>query len=157
MIITTLVFLIKNDKILLAMKKRGFGEGRYNGVGGKVESGETIEQAIIRETKEEIGVNLIKFEKMADIIFDEFFKGKPEVVHVNVFVATKWVGKPIESDEMNPKWFKTNDLPYNQMWPDDSFWVPKVIAGKKVIAKFKLDESDKIINSNVKIIKSFDK
>ena len=154
---STVILVVKDDKVLLGMKKRGFGEGRYNGVGGKVESGETIEQAIIRETKEEIGVNLIKFEKMADIIFDEFFKGKPEVVHVNVFVATKWVGKPIESDEMNPKWFKTNDLPYNQMWPDDSFWVPKVIAGKKVIAKFKLDESDKIINSNVKIIKSFDK
>jgi 8-oxo-dGTP pyrophosphatase MutT (NUDIX family) len=36
------------------MKKRGFGEGRWNGVGGKVEPGESIEAALIREAKEEV-------------------------------------------------------------------------------------------------------
>lgn len=156
MTITTLVFLLKGDNILLAMKKRGFGIGRFNGVGGKVEPGESIEQAIIRETQEEIGVDILEFEKKADIVFDEYFKGNPEIVHVHVFVATKWSGKPIESDEMAPKWFKTNNLPYDQMWQDDPFWVPEVINGKKVLAKFKLDESDKIVSKNVKIVKSFD-
>jgi len=48
----TLLFLIKEDQILLAMKKRGFGMGRFNGVGGKIEPGETIEQAMIRECQE---------------------------------------------------------------------------------------------------------
>lgn len=148
--IATLVFLIKNDNILLAMKKRGFGEGRYNGIGGKVEPGETTEQAIIRETQEEIGVKLLKFEKMANIIYDEFFKSKPEIVQVNVFIATKWSGKPIESEEMSPKWFKINNLPYDQMWSNDSLWIPKVIKGEKITAKFKLDEQDKIISHSIK-------
>jgi len=57
----TLLFLIKDDQILLAMKKRGFGAGRFNGVGGKVEPGETIEQALIRESQEEINVTPIEF------------------------------------------------------------------------------------------------
>ena len=54
--LSTLCFLIEDDRILLAMKKRGFGEGKWNGVGGKVNEGETVEAAAIRETEEEIGV-----------------------------------------------------------------------------------------------------
>ena len=50
----TLLFLLTDDQILLAMKKRGFGMGRWNGVGGKIEPGETIEEATARECREEI-------------------------------------------------------------------------------------------------------
>ena len=57
---TTLCLLRRNEEILLAMKKRGFGEGKYNGVGGKIEGTETPEAAMLRETKEEIGVTPIK-------------------------------------------------------------------------------------------------
>ena len=39
--LVTLLFLRRDGQILLAMKKRGFGEGKWNGVGGKVEPGET--------------------------------------------------------------------------------------------------------------------
>ena len=45
------MFAKKKDKVLLAMKKRGFGAGKWNGVGGKVKDGETIKQAAIRERK----------------------------------------------------------------------------------------------------------
>ena len=44
----SLLFLRRDDQILLAMKKRGFGSDRYNGVGGKIEPGDTVEQAMIR-------------------------------------------------------------------------------------------------------------
>ena len=71
---TTLVFLVKKDStmitdICLAMKKRGFGAGRYNGVGGKVEKGESIEDAARRETKEEIGVEVLTLIKCAELTF----------------------------------------------------------------------------------------
>ena len=45
MIEATLCFLLRKDEILLAKKKYGFGVGKWNGVGGKVEKGETIEEA----------------------------------------------------------------------------------------------------------------
>ena len=61
---TTLCLLRKNNKILLAVKKRGFGEGKYNGVGGKIEKGETPDQAMVRETSEEISVIPTKYEKV---------------------------------------------------------------------------------------------
>lgn len=87
---TTLLFLIKKDSdkvsdVLLAMKKIGFGAGRYNGVGGKLQDGETIEEAAARETKEEIGVDVdVKnIVKMGEIEFR--FEDKVEwnqMVHI---------------------------------------------------------------------------
>lgn len=65
----TLCYLIKDDQVLLAMKKRNFGEGKWNGIGGKPNLQETIEQAMIRETEEEISVTPTNFEKVAVIDF----------------------------------------------------------------------------------------
>ena len=53
--ILTLCIIHQHSKILLGMKKRGHGVGKWNGFGGKVEKGETIEEAARRETKEEAG------------------------------------------------------------------------------------------------------
>lgn len=146
----SLLFLRQGGEVLLAMKKRGFGEGRWNGVGGKVEQGESIESAMVRESQEEIGVTPKNYEKVADIRFDEFFKGEPTIMHVHVFTATEWTGEPTESDEMAPKWVKEADIPYDQMWADDPYWLPEVLKGKKISADFKLDETDAIISHDIK-------
>ena len=53
--ILTLVFLREDCRVLLGMKKRGFGAGKWNGFGGKIETGETITEAAVREVKEECG------------------------------------------------------------------------------------------------------
>jgi len=85
MLVTTLCLLRKENKILLAMKKRGFGEGKYNGVGGKIENGETPEETMIRESKEEILVTPKEYEKVGIIEFDEFYKGKKEKVIMHIY------------------------------------------------------------------------
>lgn len=148
----SLLFLRHDDQVLLAMKKRGFGEGRWNGVGGKIEEGETIESAMIRETQEEIGVTPITYEKVGDLRFDEHFKGEPTLMHVHVFIASTWEGEPAESEEMKPQWFSIDSIPYDSMWPDDPYWLPQVLEGKKVSADFKLDQSDDIISHEVKVV-----
>ena len=71
MLETTLSLLKKDNEILHDMKKRGFGEGKYNGVGGKIEAGETPTKAMIRETEEEISVTPTEYEKVGIIEFDE--------------------------------------------------------------------------------------
>jgi mutator protein MutT len=137
---TTLLFLRKEGQILLAMKKRGFGEGKYNGIGGKLEAGETPEQAMSRETEEEIVAVPTKYEKVAAINFYEFVKGNYENVHMSVYVATKWRGEPTETDEMRPEWFNEDEIPYDKMFPDDKYWLPLVLDGKKIAAEFHFDE-----------------
>ena len=119
------------------MKKARFGAGKYNGFGGKVEEGETIAEATAREMREETGIHvrLEDLERVAHLTF--LFPYRPEweqVVHV--YAARTWAGAPQESDEMAPAWFKVEDIPYDRMWDDDVYWLPRVLAGERVRATF---------------------
>lgn len=147
---TTIVFLLKDDQVLLAMKKRGFGAGKWNGVGGKIEDGETIEQAAIRETQEEIGVTPLKFERVAHHTFKLPNMDQDLISHT--FIVREWQGEPVETEEMAPKWFKFNEIPYDKMWDDDKFWLPEVLAGNKLVCAFDFDDNDSMINKDVKIV-----
>ena len=149
MLVTTLCLLRKENKILLAMKKRGFGEGKYNGVGGKIEIGETPEETMIRESKEEILVTPKEYEKVGIIEFNEFYKGKKEKVIMHIYIATKWQGEPTESDETKPKWFDIQDIPYDNMFPDDKYWLPLILEGKKVRAYFDFDKDFNLLNKKI--------
>lgn len=146
---STLCFLIKKDKVLLAMKKRGFGKGRWNGVGGKLNVGETVKQAAIREAEEEIGVIIKQMEKVA--VLDFYFPNNLDWnQRVTVFIAKKWDKEPLETEEMAPKWFNKNNLPFKLMWSDDIYWLPKVLDGKKIKAEFLFGENDTLLDYKVK-------
>ena len=154
----TLVFLIKKSlkgeikDICLAMKKRGFGMNRWNGVGGKVDDqNETIEDAAKRETKEEVGVIVKELNKVAELSF--YFPHNPvwdQMVHV--YFSENWDGEPRESEEMNPKWFSKDELPFQDMWPGDIFWFPEVVKGNLLKAMFKFGEKDVVLDKKVNIV-----
>ncbi|MDQ3098788.1 MAG: NUDIX domain-containing protein [bacterium] len=134
--VSTLCFLTKNDELLLAMKKRGFGEGKWNGVGGKVNFNESIIQAAIRETEEEIHITPTILDHRATITFYYINEQNTESWEVHVFFCSKWEGEPSESEEMKPQWFNIKDIPYSNMWPDDTYWLPEVLANKNITAEF---------------------
>lgn len=148
----------KRPKILLGLKKRGFGEGRWNGFGGKVEKGEGIANAAKRELVEEAGIMPKDISKAGVIEFE--FKGnsfdpaqdKPEILEVHVFKVNDFDGEPTESDEMKPKWFHVDKIPFKKMWPDDAHWLPLVLAGKKIRAKFWFDGFDKIVDKKIELV-----
>ena len=127
----TLILLVKDDDICLAMKKRGFGEGNWNGYGGKVEEGETVFDAAVREVKEESGVDVSPrdLEEVARIEFI-FEDGKHLLVHT--YLTRKWEGEPVETEEMHPAWFTFHDVPYGEMWAPDRHWLPRVLQGEKL-------------------------
>jgi len=131
----TICIIRDGSRILLGMKKEGLGAGKWNGFGGKVEQGETVEQGALRELKEEAGLVAEIMKKHAELTFK--FPHKPEwdqVVHV--FVSDNWSGVPTESEEMRPEWFSADNLPYKQMWISDAHWLPPVLEGKFVRATF---------------------
>ncbi len=148
--VCTLVLLIRDNEILLAMKKRGFGMGLWNGVGGKIKKGETIEQALIRESIEEISVEPTEYTKVAVHDFT-FADGVPDM-QVHAYLATKWQGEPTESEEMAPQWFKQSEIPYDQMWQDDLLWMPLVLRGKKLKTSFAFTKNNELLSANIDII-----
>jgi 8-oxo-dGTP pyrophosphatase MutT (NUDIX family) len=139
----SLVFLLRDEQILLALKKRGFGQGLWNGAGGKVEPGETIEQAARRECFEEIGVTLGGLEPVAELTFINQDQADNLV---SVFFCRRWTQTPIETEEMRPQWFKLSRIPYAQMWPDDKHWLPRALSGEKLRGTFYFDASNRLID-----------
>lgn len=134
----TLVFLLKDpNEILLAMKKRGFGAGKYNGVGGKVQAGESVLAAAVREAQEEVGVQVQEQELVQVAELEFHFHEKPDwSIQCHTFFAREWAGDPTESDEMAPEWFDRTQIPYERMWVDDKYWLPMVLQGEYIKAVF---------------------
>jgi ADP-ribose pyrophosphatase YjhB (NUDIX family) len=148
-IIMTLTLIRDKDKILLALKKRGFGMGRWNGFGGKIEVGESLEEAAQRETFEESNLAVKNLEPVAVIDFS--WQNKPEQIEMHVFKATDFSGELQESEEMKPAWFTLAEIPYDKMWSDDKYWLPLFLQDKKFTAEFVFDDHDKIVEHEIKI------
>lgn len=146
--VLTLCIVHQHPMVLLGMKKRGFGAGKWNGFGGKVEPGETIEEAARREVKEEAGIEVSSLEKHGVLEFE--FAGNPEVLEVHVFRTEHFDGQPEESDEMRPQWFNVDELPFPSMWPDDPHWFPLFLEKKKFTGKFLFDHDNALIRHELK-------
>ncbi|MBI2003036.1 MAG: 8-oxo-dGTP diphosphatase [Candidatus Wildermuthbacteria bacterium] len=137
--------------VLLGMKKKGFGRGRWNGFGGKVSDGETIEDAAAREVKEEAGIEVENLDKVGIIDFE--FRGNSEILQVHIFKSDNFSGEPTESEEMKPQWFHVDEIPFKDMWPDDIHWMPLFLSGKKFKGKFLFGESDCILEQKLEEVK----
>ena len=132
----TLLFVIKDGKILLIEKRRGIGAGKINGPGGKIDPGETARQGAIRETQEELLITPINPVKRGELWFA--MSDIPDI-HCHVYVANNYHGTPTLTAEAVPRWTAIEDVPYEKMWADDEFWLPQVIDGQCFIGKFVFD------------------
>lgn len=145
----TLCFLIREQsfpQVLLGWKKIGFGKGKYGGFGGKVERGETIEQAARRELLEEtsIQVSLEALQQAARLLFLFPYRREWNQV-VYAFLAKEWEGEALESDEMQPGWWAVDRIPYERMWADTAYWLPLVLEGKRLQATFSFNQDNETI------------
>ena len=135
----TLVFLRREDEVLLIHKKTGLGAGKVNAPGGKLEPGETPAEAAVREVKEEVDVDVHAVEEMGTLRF-QFVDGDKLALHCVVFVATEFQGDPIETREAKPFWCGVDAVPYDEMWQDDQYWLPGVLEGRHFEGNFVFDD-----------------
>lgn len=142
-----LCFIVKDNRVLLAMKKRGFGEGWWNGAGGKIKEGETPLEAILREMQEEVGIVPRDLVHHGTLHF--FFEDGTPDWEVRVFRAEEFAGGPAESEEMRPAWFNFEDIPYDSMWKDDPHWLPLLLEGKRFEGKFTFRNNHTLISHEV--------
>ncbi len=139
----TLCIVCQDNKILLGIKKRGFGMGKYNGFGGKVSGNETIEEAAKRELLEESGLTANNLEKLG--VLDFSWEDKEGILEVNIFKVIDFSGSPTETEEMKPQWFDVDKIPFEKMWSGDKHWLPLFLENKKFKGKFIFDESNQVI------------
>jgi 8-oxo-dGTP diphosphatase len=137
----------KLGQILLISKKRGLGAGRLNFPGGKVDAGESLKQAAIRECIEETGLCPLDVVPAGRIVYD--FEGAK--AHYSnecfVFTAERFEGLLQEtSAECDAFWHSDTDLPFDRFWPDDRIWVPRVLAGEHIDYEFLFSEDEQMLS-----------
>jgi 8-oxo-dGTP diphosphatase len=135
-ILATLVFVIRDGKILLIDKKTGIGKGKINGPGGKLEAGESPEECARRECREELGIHVAGLQYCGQHRF-QFVDGLS--IHVWVYRTDDYQGVPTESAEANPLWVPLEDIPYELMWEDDGIWLPMLLRGERFRGRWIFD------------------
>jgi 8-oxo-dGTP diphosphatase len=141
--LATLCFVRERERILMIRKKRGLGAGKINGVGGRLEPDELPLAGILREAQEELGITLIDPTKRGELHF-QFLDGYS--LFCTVFVAFRFDGTPIETEEAVPLWFDIHQLPFDEMWEDDELWLPQVLEGKSFRGFFEFDGEKMLSN-----------
>ncbi|CAN5144521.1 8-oxo-dGTP diphosphatase [soil metagenome] len=137
----------RGEEVLLGRKKFGLGEGNLVGPGGKIEPGETPEQAIRREVAEETSIELGQVELVGELTYP--FPFKPAWSQRSwVFVCREWRGDARESDELVPGWFPVAEIPTGRMWDDARYWVKDALAGRFVKATFEFGANLRTVSSS---------
>jgi 8-oxo-dGTP diphosphatase len=152
LIIATICEITQDDKLLLQLKAEGkFGEGKWNGPGGKVKEGETPEQCVIREVQEETGLT-IKEPKLRGIL--DFYFGEKEAPDwiAYIYHVTDFEGKLTPNEEGKLRWFNYEDIPYDEMWQDDLYWLPPMLMGHSFKGTFWFnEEGSKLIRHHLEL------
>lgn len=135
----TLMFVVKNGEVLLIEKLTGIGQGKINGPGGKIDPGETALQAVIRECQEELHITPLDSIKMGELHFA--MSDIPDI-HCHVYMATEFIGTPTATREANPMWVEVSRIPFEKMWADDRYWLPKMLEGQVFNGRFVFQEEE---------------
>lgn len=122
----TLCYPIVDREMLLIRKQRGLGAGKIVGPGGTIEAGETPRECVIREVREEVGVE-VSPRKVGELDFR--MGGEPETF-AHVYRADAVEGEPRASPEAEPVWHPLDDLPFGEMWPADRRWLTHLLEGE---------------------------
>lgn len=135
--LATLCYIKKNNQTLMlhrVKKENDIHEGKWNGLGGKFEAGETPEECIIREVKEESGLNIINPKLHGFISFPLFDEIQDWFVFI--FSAHEFTGHIIESDEGILKWIDDEKLSFLNLWEGDKIFMNWLNRDQLFSAKF---------------------
>lgn len=123
---TTTCYIEKDGKYLMlhrVKKKNDMNEGKWIGVGGKFEEGESPEECLVREVKEETGLILNSYELRCIVTY---VSDKYETEQMYVFTSSDFKGKLIECDEGILEWINKENILDLNIWEGDKFFIEKM-------------------------------
>ena len=144
-ILATLCYVQKDGRTLMLYrnkKENDYHEGKWNGLGGKFELGESPEECSIREIKEECGLT-VKSQKMKGFIsFPKF--DKVNDWQVFIFVIDDFEGELIDSPEGTLEWIPNEKLTELNLWEGDKHFIPWLFDNKFFSSKFIYEDGEYI-------------
>jgi 8-oxo-dGTP diphosphatase len=143
------VFDQTNRKLLMIFKKTGQGQGKWNVPGGKVEASESVLDAVVRETKEETGIEPIQPTQVGQLEFC-FEGGNSWDNSCSVFATEQFDGTLIlETEECSAHWVAIDKIPYEQMWESDKQWVPLIFEKNFFHRSYTFDSEDRVVSTKI--------
>jgi 8-oxo-dGTP diphosphatase len=144
----TLAYLEKDGKILMMHRNKreiDIHKGKWNGLGGKMEAGESPEECIIREVEEESGYRIRKLD-FAGILTFPLFGGDYWIVFV--YTSEDFAGELKGCNEGDLEWVDKEKVKDLNLWDGDRIFLEWVFAKKRFSAKFEY-EADKLLKHHV--------
>jgi 8-oxo-dGTP diphosphatase len=137
MLLATLCYVKMNSQTLMVhrvKKANDVHQGKWNGLGGKLESGETPEDCVIREVWEESGLRIAQPELRGFLTFPAF--ANDEDWYAFVFVAREFSGELIDSPEGDLLWVDDANLLELELWEGDYIFLPWLEQNRFFSGKF---------------------
>ena len=136
---SSLCVITDKDHILLLKKATGIGKDKWYPTGGKVRPDETPKIGVAREVYEETGLRVKNLRHHGDVVC-YFGHDTPPVWAVQIFSTSDFKGSLKESSEGVLKWFPLSEIPYDEMWQDDRYWLPLLLEGRDFDGTFYFNE-----------------
>ena len=136
-VLSTLCYISKGNQTLMLNRNKKVNdihEGKWNGLGGKFEQGESPEECVIREVKEESGLDIVSPVLKGFISFPNFKEGQDW--YVFLYTANEFSGDLIDSDEGTLQWIENKKLLDLPLWEGDKIFIPWLSQEKFFSAKF---------------------
>ena len=129
--IATLGIILQDNKVLLGEKRKGeIGTGVLSGPGGKLDLGETLPECLVRETREELEIELDPASLELVALIDFYAMGEVDF-RVYVYHARILSGELHETADMVPAWYPLSDATFDRTYEADRHWLPKAARGEK--------------------------
>ena len=144
--LTTLCYIEKDGKYLVIhrnKKSNDENEDKWIGVGGKFEDGESPEDCLLREVKEETGLTLTEYAFRALITF---VSDKWGTEYMCLFTATKFEGDFIECDEGDLVWLDKRELLAKKMWEGDRIFLKALDERREFFTLKLVYEGEKLVS-----------
>jgi 8-oxo-dGTP diphosphatase len=136
--------------VLLGEKLTGLGIGKIVGPGGKAEPGESPRETAVREVWEEVGLRVDPAALISLARIEYPFHDRPHLSQrSHAFATREWTGDPVGTAELAPRWWPVGELPLERMWSDATLWLPRVLAGEHLEARFGIGLEDEVLSSTM--------
>ena len=123
MLYSTLCYLERGDEYLMlhrVKKDHDVNQGKWIGVGGKFQDGESPEDCVLRECFEETGLTLTEYRYRGLVTF---VSDQAPTEYMHLFTATAWTGTPISCGEGELAWIQKSELLNLPMWAGDKIFL----------------------------------